>query len=183
MFWLNLFYRQFFFLFVCWFFFNVYFDLLLTQFSLNDTRFMLTVHWAGEGSDVVVCLSRNPAQNADTSSSVYVSYDYGRTFIKKDHMFVLPSGKVISIGRFYNHPKVNSHVSTWPFEKWYNQRAFPWTLTEKQCVDSLSWASLSGLSPQQFQCSFIALKHMKPLRKVYRSYFNYQDVIMHDREL
>jgi hypothetical protein len=44
---------------------------------------MLTVHWAGEGSDVVVCLARNPTQSADASSSVFVSYDYGRTFVRK----------------------------------------------------------------------------------------------------
>ena len=53
------------------------------QFPLNDTHFMLTVHWAGEGSDVVVCLARNPPQSTDTSSSVFVSYDYGRTFVRK----------------------------------------------------------------------------------------------------
>ena len=44
---------------------------------------MLTVHWGGEGSDVVVCLARNPTQSADASSSVFVSYDYGRTFVRK----------------------------------------------------------------------------------------------------
>ena len=102
---------------------------------------MLTVHWAGEGSDVVVCLARNPSQSADTSSSVFVSYDYGRTFVRKvlasfhnqlfgfrqslmaralfsvslmiqDELFKLPNGKQASIGRFFNHPKVNSHVRT-----------------------------------------------------------------------
>lgn len=56
---------------------------LLFQFPLNDTHFMLTVHWAGEGSDVVVCLARNPTQSADASSSVFVSYDYGRSFVRK----------------------------------------------------------------------------------------------------
>lgn len=78
-------------------------------FPLNDTHFMLTVHWAGEGSDVVVCLARNPTQSADASSSVFVSYDYGRTFVRKDHLFMLPNGKPASIARFFNHPKVNSH--------------------------------------------------------------------------
>lgn len=54
---------------------------------------MLTVHWAGEGSDVVVCLARNPAQSADASSSVFVSYDYGRTFVRK----VMTSKKIYSL--------------------------------------------------------------------------------------
>lgn len=31
----------------------------------------------------MVCLARNPSQSADTSSAVFVSYDYGRTFVRK----------------------------------------------------------------------------------------------------
>ena len=77
----------------------IFFFFFPIQFALNDTHFMLTVHWAGEGSEVVVCLARNPAQNADTSSSVFVSFDYGRTFANKNHLFVLPDGRNVSISR------------------------------------------------------------------------------------
>ena len=94
---------------------NFVFFCCTAQFSLNDTHFMLTVHWAGEGSDVVVCLTRNPPQSSDTSSSVFVSTDYGRTFVNKDHLFRLPNDRPVSISRFFNHPKFNSHVRTAAF--------------------------------------------------------------------
>lgn len=83
---------------------------------LNDTHQQLMVHWAGEGSDVVICLARDPSPHTTTKpqpSSVYISYDYGDTFVDKTSNFTLPKGTdkptSASIDKFFNHPKFNTH--------------------------------------------------------------------------
>lgn len=83
---------------------------------LNDTHQQLMVHWAGEGSDVVICLARDPSPHTTTKpqpSSVYISYDYGDTFDDKTPNFTLPKGTdkpaSASVDKFFNHPKFNTH--------------------------------------------------------------------------
>jgi hypothetical protein len=75
------------------------------------------VHWAGEGSDVIICLARDsPRSGAAPSirpSSVYISYDYGNKFENKTEQFRL-QGKGFPyalLEKFFIHPKYNSHVS------------------------------------------------------------------------
>jgi hypothetical protein len=72
------------------------------------------VHWAGEGSDVVICVARDPDPSRGHPSAVYISYDYGTTFKNKTEQFKLGDGindKYAILDKFFNHPKFNSHVS------------------------------------------------------------------------
>jgi hypothetical protein len=75
------------------------------------------VHWAGEGSDVILCLARDSPRLAAAASmrpsSVYISYDYGNKFENKTEHFRL-EGKGFPyalLEKFFIHPKYNSHVS------------------------------------------------------------------------
>jgi len=73
------------------------------------------VHWAGEGSDVILCLARDSPRSVFASinqpSSVYISYDYGTTFENKTKHFRLEGKGYASLEKFFIHPKYNSHVS------------------------------------------------------------------------
>jgi len=73
------------------------------------------VHWAGEGSDVILCLARDSPRLVSASfnqpSSVYISYDYGNTFENKTKHFKLEDKGYASLEKFFIHPKYNSHVS------------------------------------------------------------------------
>jgi len=73
------------------------------------------VHWAGEGSDVILCLARDSPRLVSPSisqpSSVYISYDYGNTFENKTENFTLEGKGYASLEKFFIHPKYNSHVS------------------------------------------------------------------------
>lgn len=76
------------------------------------------VHWVGNGSNVIICLARDPAQLYTSSSkqmepsSVYISYDYGNTYVNKTNLFTLPNtNKSSTIEKFFNHPRNNSHVN------------------------------------------------------------------------
>lgn len=75
------------------------------------------VHWAGEGSDVILCLARDSPRLGIAAksqpSAVYISYDYGNTFENKTDDFRL-EGKQFPyalLEKFFIHPKYNSHVS------------------------------------------------------------------------
>lgn len=79
---------------------------------LNDTHKQLMVHWVGEGSNVIICLARDPAPFSFqhmNPSSVYISYDYGDTYLNKTDKFKLSSGEYATVEKFYNHPKYNTH--------------------------------------------------------------------------
>jgi hypothetical protein len=74
------------------------------------------VHWAGEGSDVILCLARDSPRFAIASSlpsAVYISYDYGNTFENKTDDFKLDGEgfPYALLEKFFIHPKYNSHVS------------------------------------------------------------------------
>lgn len=72
------------------------------------------VHWAGEGSDVVLCLARDPIQRSAAipkPSSLYISYDYGDTFDNKTELLKLYNGKYAIVEKFYNHHRFTTHVS------------------------------------------------------------------------
>ncbi|XP_046384175.1 sortilin-related receptor-like isoform X2 [Ischnura elegans] len=69
------------------------------------------VHFAGEESDVIICLARDQTPDRGKPSSVLISYDYGTTFENKTHFFSLQdqSGDYANVDKFYNHPKYNKH--------------------------------------------------------------------------
>jgi hypothetical protein len=75
------------------------------------------VHWAGEGSDVILCLARDSPRLGvgvyNNPSSVYISYDYGDTFENKTEQFRLEGKgfRYAVLEKFFIHPKYNSHVS------------------------------------------------------------------------
>ncbi|XP_069750812.1 sortilin-related receptor isoform X2 [Narcine bancroftii] len=80
---------------------------LLGQVNLNDSHNQIVVHWAGEKSEVIVALARDsPFLQGSHTSSVYISYDYGKTFKKIDEKFKLKdeTKKQKFISQFYHSP-------------------------------------------------------------------------------
>ena len=69
----------------------------------------MIIHWAGAGSKVIVALTRDIKQTGKSSSNLYISEDYGRSFNKKRLRTGSKSEPVIE--RFYNSPVYKSHVS------------------------------------------------------------------------
>ncbi|XP_014669937.1 PREDICTED: sortilin-related receptor-like [Priapulus caudatus] len=80
----------------------------VTFVHMNDSHHQLIVLWAGQGSDVLVALARDIAQNNQSTSRVFISYDYGLTFEER-----IGPGKAVGAGmiinHFYNSPVVSSH--------------------------------------------------------------------------
>lgn len=82
------------------------------------------VHWLGEGTNVMLCLAREPppgpmdeVKPSSNPSSVYISYDNGNTFNDKTYLFMIndtETGKPInsSIDQFTTHPTYNSVSAT-----------------------------------------------------------------------
>lgn len=82
------------------------------------------VHWVGEGSNVIICLARDstPSMRVPGSkfsepsnpSAVYISYDYGDTFVNKTEEFRIsfaPNAPYATLDKFTNHPKFYKYVS------------------------------------------------------------------------
>ncbi|KAG7237029.1 hypothetical protein INR49_032874 [Caranx melampygus] len=73
----------------------------------------MVVHWAGEKSNVIVALARDSAgATGPRTSSVYVSYDYGTTFMLVSERFQLlgprfKDGSKQIISQFYHSPADN----------------------------------------------------------------------------
>lgn len=94
------------------------------------------VHWLGEGSDVMICLARDPplGPNDDPNTTitapstselqgwlrisitlrlptVFISYDYGDTFQDKTEQFRLNKSNTMinsTVDLFITHPKFNT---------------------------------------------------------------------------
>ena len=79
----------------------------VTATLLNDSHQQLTVHWAGKGSPVIICLAKNRPQHPIKSSAVYISRNYGKDFEKTS--FKLKNGSDAVINNFYISPTINSH--------------------------------------------------------------------------
>lgn len=88
---------------------------------LNDSHAQLMVHWLGEGTNVMLCLAREPPPSANEEqksvdpSSVYISYDNGDTFLDKTLLFrvnVTNGNSTIeknsTIDQFTTHPLYNT---------------------------------------------------------------------------
>lgn len=63
---------------------------------LNDSHAQLMVHWLGDGTNVMICLAREPpvgpmheTPTSSKPSSVYISYDYGDNFQDKTLLFTV----------------------------------------------------------------------------------------------
>ena len=82
------------------------------QVELNDTHHSGLIHWAGGGSQLVICLTRDMVVRPGHPSSVYVSLDHGRSFTNISANFSLEDGSPAVIGHSYEHPEFNNIVST-----------------------------------------------------------------------
>ncbi|XP_068235637.1 sortilin-related receptor-like [Palaemon carinicauda] len=80
----------------------------IVKFQLKDSHQFVMIDWAGEGSDVIVCVTRDSEQTQSSASNVYISYDYGSTFEQKTQNFTTISGKPAIINKFYKNGKFNS---------------------------------------------------------------------------
>lgn len=75
------------------------------------------VHWVGEGSNVIICLARDSTPRGKgslTSSTLYISYDYGKNFTNKTESFKLDEDSksgYAQLDKFFNHPKYPEFVS------------------------------------------------------------------------
>lgn len=76
---------------------------------LNNSHLHLMVHWAGKGSSVVFCLTRDPVITDNSTSHFYVSDDYGTSFTDISSKFSLPDKTVATINKFFHHPAVNCY--------------------------------------------------------------------------
>lgn len=88
--------------------------------QLNDSHAQLMVHWLGEGTNVMLCLAREPppgpTEDAKTTaipSSVYISYNNGDTFDDKTYLFQLVDPKTnetinSTLDQFSTHPTYNT---------------------------------------------------------------------------
>ncbi|CAH1796241.1 unnamed protein product [Owenia fusiformis] len=83
---------------------------ITTTFNLNDSHFQLIVHWAGEGSNVIIALAKDFFTRSTSNSTVYISNDYGKSFntVPNNKFRMAVSGHAI-IEKFYNSPVRNSH--------------------------------------------------------------------------
>ena len=92
--------------------FNDCFILCVFQAPLNDSHSMLIVHWAGEASSVIIALAKSGSHATVHSSKVYLSRDYGETFVDITEMVSGGSQyPTATIDKYYNSDQVNSHVS------------------------------------------------------------------------
>ncbi|XP_076310963.1 sortilin-related receptor-like isoform X2 [Tachypleus tridentatus] len=82
---------------------------IISHFPLNDSHEQLSVLWAGKNSKVVICLARNRVIQEGSSSRVFFSYNYGRTFSEVQEKFMrISSEKMSIISMFYISPVTNS---------------------------------------------------------------------------
>nr|KAG5689322.1 hypothetical protein BaRGS_018865 [Batillaria attramentaria] len=82
---------------------------------LNDSHTTLIVHWAGEGSDVIIALAKGSVNgDAEQSSKVYVSWNYGENFTDITPRFVMSSLHTVKIDKYYNSELRNSHSGLSP---------------------------------------------------------------------
>ncbi|CAL7939536.1 unnamed protein product [Xylocopa violacea] len=83
---------------------------------LNDSHQQLIVHWVGERSNVIICLARDSTSmmrlqgTTLNPSAVYISYDYGDTFVNITEKFRIDqpestTPQYATLDKFTNHPK------------------------------------------------------------------------------
>ncbi|XP_078593117.1 sortilin-related receptor-like isoform X1 [Branchiostoma floridae x Branchiostoma japonicum] len=86
----------------------------VSRVPLNDSHHQLVIHWAGEGSDLIVALAREPHATAQSTSNVYISQDYGKTFVEKQQTYMrLENNSASIIDNFYHSPAdINRYIFT-----------------------------------------------------------------------
>uniref|UniRef100_UPI00358EC55C sortilin-related receptor isoform X3 n=1 Tax=Myxine glutinosa TaxID=7769 RepID=UPI00358EC55C len=123
----------------------------VTTAILHDNHSQLVVHWAGEGSDVIIALARNPPGNQKSSSALYMSYDYGKNYSNIQKKFSdLPNGTVTVISQFYHSPMDNKRYIFADSEHSFLWRTTDYgrTVTPCPCPFRPSDLLLHGRQPQ-----------------------------------
>ena len=69
------------------------------------------IDWAGEGSKVVVCVIRDAEIDKSSNSTIFISYNYGKTFTNKTKQFITDEIQYPNIFKFYKNEKFTSRVS------------------------------------------------------------------------
>lgn len=93
-------------------------DKLSSVFYLNDSHEHLLIKWVGGNSSVMICLAKYRSQrymnkSADQvrslTSNLYISYDYGTTFVKIDKLKLHDTDREPLINNFYISELLKSH--------------------------------------------------------------------------
>lgn len=84
---------------------------LFLQFQMNDSHYRAYVHWAGDGRDTIVVLTRDPYPGPNSNSHVWISRDYSRSFVNRTSAFKQQNGDFALIHMFHPSPLDNSKVS------------------------------------------------------------------------
>lgn len=84
-------------------------DKISSVFHLNNSHLHLMVHWAGKGSSIVFCLARDQEIGENSTSNVYISKDYGTTFVDVSNRFKLENKQLATINKFFHHPINNCY--------------------------------------------------------------------------
>lgn len=140
----------------------------ITLFSLNDNHSQLLVHWAGKGSDVIICLAYDRQQHNNSTSQVFISYDYGETFIERQkELMRISSTKDSIINMFYISPVLNNHfVFTDTINKYiFMTRDFGQTFEKVQLEFK---PEILALHPTNSEV-ILAMDKSDPLKKLYLS--------------
>jgi len=80
---------------------------LATSFRLNSSHLVVMVHWAGKGSPVVLCLSRDQEMTEGATFNLFYSNDFGRSFTDISHKFRTEDedNRPVILERIYSHPE------------------------------------------------------------------------------
>uniref|UniRef100_A0A2M4B8R2 Sortilin-related receptor n=1 Tax=Anopheles marajoara TaxID=58244 RepID=A0A2M4B8R2_9DIPT len=140
--------------------------------QLNDSHGQLIVHWLGEGTDIMICLAREPPDTEMKSpppqpSRIFMSSDYGDTFEDKTSQFMLDVNgtKVNStVEQFFTHPKFNTIVFIDPRNRAiFTSEDFGRTITLRKLDFTPSDLSFYDGDSR----SFLVLDKHDPQRKLY----------------
>ncbi|KAF6211596.1 hypothetical protein GE061_012109 [Apolygus lucorum] len=84
--------------------------------KLNTSHQQLLVHWSGMRSQVLICLAKNNQplgyKQKPTPSALYISYDYGKSFLNRTDFFIFNSStkSYASVDKFFFHKKEKKYI-------------------------------------------------------------------------
>ncbi|KAK7076324.1 Sortilin-related receptor [Halocaridina rubra] len=84
------------------------FQPIINVTELLDPHQQVMIDWAGEGSEVVICVTRDTKQTSSSASNIHISYNYGSSYLDKTENFKTKSGKKAIINKFYKNDKYTS---------------------------------------------------------------------------
>lgn len=71
---------------------------------LNDSHNMAYVHWSGDNRETVVVVTRDRTMTASSTSAIWISRDYAKTFQNYTTKFKLSNGSIAQISLFHASP-------------------------------------------------------------------------------